>query len=137
MDRLDAMRLFVRVVESGSFSAAARDAGVGQPAVCKQIAALEAHLGAQLVQRTSRRITVTSAGQIFYESALRLVEDAEAAESLVGKGLAARSLRAAGRLRYSSRSPNRAVNSLANSAVPVIVNVTACHPSSSTPTCRS
>ena len=88
MDRLDAMRLFVRVVESGSFSAAARDAGVGQPAVSKQIAALEAHLGAQLVQRTSRRITVTSAGQIFYESALRLVEDAEAAESLVGKGQA-------------------------------------------------
>ena len=64
MDRLDAMRLFVRVVERGSFSAAAREAGIGQSAVSKQIAALEAHLGAQLMRRTSRRMTLTDAGQI-------------------------------------------------------------------------
>jgi DNA-binding transcriptional LysR family regulator len=86
LDRLEAMRLFVRVVECGSFSAVAREAGVGQPAVSKQIAALEAHLGAPLVLRSSRRITVTQAGQTFYESAVRLVQDLEAAESSVGKG---------------------------------------------------
>ena len=88
MDRLDAIRLFVRVVECGSFSAVAREVGVGQPAVSKQIAALEAHLGAQLVQRTSRRISLTEAGQAFHESARRLVDDFEAAQSLVGKGQA-------------------------------------------------
>ena len=44
MDRLAAIRMFVRVVQSGSFSAVAREAGVGQPAVSKQITALEAHL---------------------------------------------------------------------------------------------
>jgi LysR family transcriptional regulator for bpeEF and oprC len=89
MDRLDAMRLFVRAVESGSFSAVAREAGLGQPAVSKQIAALEAHLGAQLMRRTSRSMTLTEAGQTFYESAVRLVDEFEAAESLVGRGQSA------------------------------------------------
>jgi DNA-binding transcriptional LysR family regulator len=88
MDRLDAIRLFVRVAECGSFSAVARENGVGQPAVSKQIAALETHLWAQLVVRTSRKITITEAGQSFYESATRLVDDFEAARSLVGKGQA-------------------------------------------------
>jgi LysR family transcriptional regulator for bpeEF and oprC len=86
MDRFDAMRMFVRVVQSGSFSAVAREAGVGQPSVSKQIARLEAHLGAQLLRRTSRSMTLTEAGQTFYESAVRLVENLEAAESLVGRG---------------------------------------------------
>ena len=54
MDRLDAIKIFVRVVESGSFSAVARELGVGQPAVSKQVASLEAHLGAQLLMRTSQ-----------------------------------------------------------------------------------
>jgi len=89
MDRLDAMRLFVRVVERGSFSAVAREVGVGQSAVSKQIAALEAHLGAQLMRRTSRSMTLTDAGHVFYESALRLVEEFDAAESLVGRGQSA------------------------------------------------
>lgn len=89
MDRLDAMRLFVRVVERGSFSAVARETGVGQSAVSKQIAALEAHLGAQLMRRTSRSMTLTDAGHIFYESALRLVDEFEAAESLIGRGQSA------------------------------------------------
>ncbi|SAL20614.1 LysR family transcriptional regulator [Caballeronia udeis] len=89
MDRLDAMRLFVRVVERGSFSSVAREAGVGQSAVSKQIAALEAHLGAQLLRRTSRSMTLTDAGQVFYESALRVVDEFDAAESLVGHGQSA------------------------------------------------
>ena len=86
MDRVDAMSLFVRVVDSGSFSAVARTLGVGQPAISKQIAALEAHLGAQLLQRTSRSLTLTEAGHDFYESAVRVVSDVEAAESRIGRG---------------------------------------------------
>jgi DNA-binding transcriptional LysR family regulator len=86
MDQLEAMRTFVRVVDSGSFSAAAREAALGQPAVSKQIAALETRLGAQLLRRTSRSLSVTEAGQDFYESAVRLVDDLETALSRVGRG---------------------------------------------------
>jgi DNA-binding transcriptional LysR family regulator len=86
MDQIAAIRIFVRVVERGSFSSVAREAGVGQPAVSKQITALEAHLGAQLVRRTSRSLSLTEAGQEFYESAVRLLDDLEAAESRVGRG---------------------------------------------------
>jgi LysR family transcriptional regulator, regulator for bpeEF and oprC len=86
VDRLDSIRMFVRVVECGSFSAVAREAGVGQPAISKQITGLETHLGAQLLRRTSRSLSLTEAGQEFYESAVRLIDDLEAAESRVGRG---------------------------------------------------
>lgn len=84
MDRLDAIRLFVRLVECGSFSAVGRAVGIGQPAVSKQIMALERHLGAQLVLRTSRQVVFTEAGLTFYESAKQLVDDFDAVESSVG-----------------------------------------------------
>lgn len=86
MDRLDAIKIFLRVVESGSFSAVARELDIGQPAVSKQVASLEAHLGAQLLMRTSRNLSLTEAGRDFYESALRLIGDLEAAESRIGRG---------------------------------------------------
>ena len=75
MDRLDAIRMFVRVVECGSFSAVAREAGVGQPAISKQITGLETHLGAQLLRRTSRSLSLTEARQKFYESAVICPQD--------------------------------------------------------------
>ena len=75
MDKLEAMRMFVRVVESGSFSQAARDLGVSQPTVSKQLAALEAKLGAQLLARNSRALTVTPAGQDYYEATVRILQD--------------------------------------------------------------
>jgi DNA-binding transcriptional LysR family regulator len=81
MDRLDAMRLFVRLVECGSFTALGREEGIGQPAVSKRIAALERQLGAQLVMRTSRQVVVTEAGKALYEPIKRLLDDAEALES--------------------------------------------------------
>lgn len=84
MDRLDAIRLFVRLVECGSFSAVGREEEIGQPAVSKQIAALERHLGAQLVLRTSRQVVITEAGQTFYESAKQWMDDFDAIESSVG-----------------------------------------------------
>ena len=85
MDRIDAIRLFVRLVECGSFSAVGRAMGIGQPAVSKQIGALERHLGAQLVSRTSRQVVITDAGQTFYETARQLVDDFDALESSVGE----------------------------------------------------
>ena len=65
MDRLDAIKIFVRVVESGSFSAVARELGVGQPAVSKQVANLETYLGAQLLMRTSRNLSLTDLAGTF------------------------------------------------------------------------
>jgi DNA-binding transcriptional LysR family regulator len=84
VDRVNAIRLFVRLVECGSFSAVGREEGIGQPAVSKQIGALERHLGAQLVLRTSRQVVITEAGQSFYESARQLVDDFDALESSIG-----------------------------------------------------
>ena len=75
MDKFEAMQVFVRVVEKGSFSAVAKERGTGQPAVSKQISALEDALGIELIHRTSRSITLTDAGRDFYESALRMLED--------------------------------------------------------------
>jgi Bacterial regulatory helix-turn-helix protein, lysR family len=67
MDRLRDMEVFARVVETGSFSAAARDLNLGQPAVSKTIAALEDRLGIRLLVRSTRRLSPTEAGQAFYE----------------------------------------------------------------------
>jgi len=86
MDKFDAMRLFVRVVERGSFSAVSRELGIGQPAVSKQISALEEELGAELIRRTSRSFSSTEAGRDFYESALRILDDFETARSRIGRG---------------------------------------------------
>jgi DNA-binding transcriptional LysR family regulator len=85
MDHLETIRAFVRVVEAGSFSVTARERGVSQSTVSKQVAALEAHLGAELLRRTSRSFGLTEPGAAFYESAVRLLSDLEAAESHVGR----------------------------------------------------
>jgi DNA-binding transcriptional LysR family regulator len=86
VDKFDAMQVFVRVVEKGSFSAVAKERGIGQPAVSKQISALEDELGAELIHRTSRSIATTEAGRAFYESALRILDDLESATSQIGRG---------------------------------------------------
>ena len=86
MDRFDAMEVFVRVVEKGSFSAVAKERGIGQPAVSKQISALEEALGTELIHRTSRSIATTEAGRAFYESALHILDDFESATSQIGRG---------------------------------------------------
>jgi DNA-binding transcriptional LysR family regulator len=86
MDRLDAMQAFVRVIEKGSFSAVAKERGIGQPAISKQISALEEELGTELIYRTSRSIALTEAGRDFYESALHILDDFENATSRIGRG---------------------------------------------------
>ncbi|NWB96526.1 LysR family transcriptional regulator [Pseudomonas gingeri] len=80
MDRLSAMETFVCVVETGSFSAAARRLEVGQPAVSKTVAQLEEHLGVRLLLRSTRGLTSTEAGAAFFERAKRAIEEASEAE---------------------------------------------------------
>ncbi|OUJ14241.1 LysR family transcriptional regulator [Acetobacter sp. DsW_063] len=80
MDRYQAMTTFLRVVETGSFSAAARLLNVGQPAVSKIIAQLEARLQVSLLVRSTHGLNTTEAGQLFYERASSAVQEADEAE---------------------------------------------------------
>lgn len=80
MDRLAAMEAFVLVVDAGSFSAAARRLGVGQPAVSKLVAQLERRLGVKLLARTTRGLTPTEAGRNYYERARRSIQEADEAD---------------------------------------------------------
>jgi DNA-binding transcriptional LysR family regulator len=75
---------FVRVVEAGSFSAVALERNTSQPTISRQIAALEQHLGCLLFQRTTRRLSLTDDGKVFYSQALRLIDAVQEAESSVG-----------------------------------------------------
>lgn len=86
MDRIDVMRLFIRVVDTGNFSKTARETGISQPTVSKLVAGLEAKLGAQLLRRTSRGLSLTDAGQDFYEAATGIIQSVDDVESRVGKG---------------------------------------------------
>jgi DNA-binding transcriptional LysR family regulator len=90
MDRLSAMETFVHVVETGSFSAAAKRLGIGQPAVSKSIAQLEARLAVRLVMRSTRGLTPTEAGLAFFERAKRAIDEANEADDAArgaGNGL--------------------------------------------------
>jgi DNA-binding transcriptional LysR family regulator len=98
VNRFAAMETFIRVVDTGSFSAAAKLLSIGQPAVSKTIAQLEERLGVRLLMRSSRGLMPTEAGQKFYERAGRVIEgvdEAEFAARGAGAGLV-------GRLRVSA-----------------------------------
>ena len=82
MDRFQAMETFVRVVDTGSFTGAARDLGVGQPSVSKLVAGLEDRLQVRLLVRSTRHLTATEAGRIYYEHARRALDEAREAEAL-------------------------------------------------------
>src|SRR3984885_8321247 len=82
------METFVTVVDTASFSGAARRLRIGQPAVSKSIAQLEAHLGVKLLVRSTRGLTPTEAGLNFYERARRSIEEADEAE-LAARGAGA------------------------------------------------
>ena len=84
MDRsLSDMSVFAAVVETGGFTAAGRTLGLSKSAVSKQVARLEQRLGSRLLQRTTRRLSLTEAGAVFYEGCQRVLAEAEAAESAV------------------------------------------------------
>lgn len=88
MDLLSAMRTFVRVVELGSFARAAERLDRSTSAISRQVAELEAHLEARLLNRTTRRLSLTEAGQSFHERATQIVADMEEAEAFVRSGSA-------------------------------------------------
>jgi len=85
MDRLDAMRTFVRVAELGSFSAVAQQLGVARSVVTRQVASLEAHLGARLMVRSTRRLSLTSAGTAYLERCRVILNLVDAAETDVAE----------------------------------------------------
>lgn len=75
------MQCFVRAVETGSFSAAARELGIGQPNVSRHIGSLEAHLGIRLLHRTTRQLTLTVEAERYYIEARRALDTIDEAES--------------------------------------------------------
>ncbi len=85
MDLLAGLRTFIRVAESGSFSAVAREIGATQPAVSRQISALEQHLDARLIQRTTRSLMLTEDGRDLLDHARRVLDCVEEAETAVGR----------------------------------------------------
>lgn len=97
MDRLDSMRIFLRVAELGSFSAVARQMDVARSVVTRQVAALEAHLGVKLISRSTRSLTLTSAGELYLARCREILNLVEAAEA----GLAEEGATPRGNLRLS------------------------------------
>lgn len=80
MDRFDAMRVFTRIVERRSFSKAADDLGLPRSSVTDAVKGLEARLGVQLLQRTTRQVSPTLDGEAYYQRCLSLIADVEDAE---------------------------------------------------------
>ncbi|MER9869019.1 LysR family transcriptional regulator [Mesorhizobium sp. M0136] len=100
INRSGEIEVFVRVVEAGSFSAAARALRMTPSAVSKLIARLEARLGARLVSRSTRKLQLTPEGAAFFDSGVRILADMAAAEREAAAGAAPR-----GRLRINSYVP--------------------------------
>ena len=86
MDRLEAMSLLIDVVESGSFSAAARRLGMPLTTVSRKVSDLETLLGATLLVRTTRKLTLTEAGAAYLAAARRIINEVDEAEREGGGG---------------------------------------------------
>lgn len=98
MDTIDAMRVFVAVVERNGFSAAAQALDLSTAAVTRQVAALEKRLSARLLNRTTRRVSPTSTGAAYYQRCVQLLAEFDALEASVG----AQALQPSGRLRINA-----------------------------------
>jgi DNA-binding transcriptional LysR family regulator len=83
MDRLDAMHMFVRVVETGSFTKVAHEFATTQPTVTKQVAAMETRLKVRLLNRNTRGVSLTEAGALYYEKCKAIVNDVAEADKVV------------------------------------------------------
>ena len=82
MDRITGIQLFVRIVETGSFSKASADLGVTQPTATKHVAAVEARLGARLLNRNTRGVSATEIGALYYEKCKAIQRQLEEADNL-------------------------------------------------------
>jgi DNA-binding transcriptional LysR family regulator len=85
MDRFENTRVFATVVDAGGFTAAAERLGMSRAAVSKHVLQLEERLGARLLNRTTRRVSVTESGRTFYEQCRRILADLEDAERAAGE----------------------------------------------------
>jgi len=85
MDRFTTLQLFVRVVETGSFSKAANHLGLTQPTVTKHVSTIEGRLGVRLLNRNSRGISLTEIGSLYFERCKVVLRELEAAESIIGQ----------------------------------------------------
>jgi DNA-binding transcriptional LysR family regulator len=85
MDRLMAMTVFRKVVERGSFRLAAEQLGMSNASASKYVAGLEQHIGAPLLARTTRRVSLTDAGRSYYAKCTRILEELEEAETSTGQ----------------------------------------------------
>lgn len=81
MDRFSLMQSYVRAVETGSFSAVARELGTSQPTISKNIATLEDHLGVRLLHRSTRKMSLTSEGELYYAECRRILDSVAEAET--------------------------------------------------------
>jgi len=86
MDRFDAMRAFVQVVDSGSYTKAAQQLGLHKATVSQQIQQLEDKLGTRLLARTTRSVSPTAEGQSFYQHAGSILQQLDEAEAMLRKG---------------------------------------------------
>ncbi len=84
MDRFDAMRAFVRIVERRSFALAAQDIGLPRSTITQTIKQLEARLGVRLLQRTTRTVSPTLDGEAYYRRCIAIIDDVEDAEGAFG-----------------------------------------------------
>jgi DNA-binding transcriptional LysR family regulator len=82
MDRVTSLLLFIRVVETGSFSKASGDLGLAQPTATKHVAALEKRLGARLLHRSTRGVTPTEVGSAYYDKCKQIARQLEEADNL-------------------------------------------------------
>ena len=85
MDLLGALRVLVRVVETGSFSAVARERELSQAAVARQISQLEEHFGVRLLHRTTRKLSLTDDGQMLLGLARPVVDGVDGMEAALGR----------------------------------------------------
>ena len=100
MDKFAAMRVFVKIADAGNLSAAGRQLGLSLTSVSRQLIALEEVLGTTLVERTTRHLSLTEAGLLYYERAKQILEEVAEAE----RGLTTQTGIASGRLHVSSPS---------------------------------
>ena len=107
MDRLHSMRVFSRVIEQGSFAGAARDLNLSPAVVTRLVADLEEHLGARLINRTTRRLSLTDTGEIYLERVRHILTEVDEAEALAS----AATSEPRGHLRVLCRRPSRCTRS--------------------------
>ena len=100
MDKLAAMRVFVKIADSGSLSSASRQLGISLTSVSRQLIALEEDLGTTLVERTTRHLSLTECGQLYYERAKQILDEVAELEG----GLTMQTGVASGRLSVSAPS---------------------------------